>query len=306
MKRRILITTIVTITLLLFLVPPVLSQPNAEDLTITILYDNYQFQEDMLSGWGFSCLVEGTGETILFDIASNAVITNMEKLGIDLEIVDVVVFSHIHPDHTDGAMAFWQQNSNVTVYIPASWPESVRNVIQNSVMKCIETHDPVEVCDGVYLTEDLPSIAGGGSATVFGIFATIAQTREQALAIKTAKGLVIITGCAHPGIVEIVKRVKEITSEDNIYLLIGGFHLLDKGTQQIKEIINDLNNENVKKVSATHCTGDSAIALFKEEYGDDFIPTGVGKEIIIEAAFPISSVYPQDKLTTTWGLVKFK
>jgi len=294
------------ILIVLILAPSALPQQDAEDLTITILYDNYRFKEGLLSGWGFSCLVEGTEKTILFDIASNAVITNLGRLGIDLQVVDLVAFSHIHYDHTDGAIGFWKQNSNVTVYIPESWPEVVRNVIRMSVANCIETREPVEICNGVYLTDDLLSTLGGGAGTVFGVFGSISETREQALAIKTAKGLVILTGCAHPGVVKIVKRAKEITHEESVYLLIGGLHLLDKGEQQIKDIISELRSENVKKVSPTHCTGDSAIALFKKEYGNDFISAGVGKEIIIEDSFPLTSVCPQDKLSATWALVKFQ
>jgi 7,8-dihydropterin-6-yl-methyl-4-(beta-D-ribofuranosyl)aminobenzene 5'-phosphate synthase len=220
-----------------------LAQQNVRDLSITILFDNYPFKEGLSIGWGFSCLVEGTEKTILFDIGSGVVSSNMEKLGLNPKVVNVFVFSHIHPDHTDGAMSFWGQNSNITVYIPESWSENVRKAIKNSVMGYIETREPVELCDGVYLTDDLSSTFGGASGTVFGVFTTISETREQALAIKTSEGLVIITGCAHPGVVNIVKRAKEITQESNVYLLIGGFHLLDKSNDQVMSVINDLKNE---------------------------------------------------------------
>jgi 7,8-dihydropterin-6-yl-methyl-4-(beta-D-ribofuranosyl)aminobenzene 5'-phosphate synthase len=282
-----------------------LAQQNVRDLSITILFDNYLFKEGLSIGWGFSCLVEGTEKTILFDIGSVVVRTNMEKLGINPKVVNVVVFSHIHPDHTDGAMSFWAQNSNVTVYIPESWPENVRKAIKNSVMGYIETIEPLELCDGVYLTDDLLSTIGGGSGTVFGVFGSISETREQALAIKTSKGLVIITGCAHPGVVKIVQRAKEITKEKDVYLLIGGFHLLDMGADQVKNIINELKNENVKKVSPTHCTGDSAIALFKQEYGDNYVPAGVGNKIMVNSAFLQSTaIHSQGKLATIWASIR--
>ena len=282
-----------------------LAQQNVRDLSITILFDNYLFKEGLSIGWGFSCLVEGAEKTILFDIGSSVVSSNMEKLGINPKVVDVVVFSHIHYDHTDGAMSFWAQNGNVTVYIPKSWPEIVKKVIKNSVRECIETIEPVELCDGVYLTDDILSTLGGGSGTAFGVFGSISETREQALAIKTSKGLVIITGCAHPGVVKIVKRAKEITKEKDVYLLIGGFHLLDMGVDQVKNIINELKNENVKKVSPTHCTGDSAIALFKQEYGDNYVPAGVGNKIIVNSAFLQSTaINSQGKLATIWSSIR--
>ncbi|MCK4428210.1 MAG: MBL fold metallo-hydrolase, partial [candidate division Zixibacteria bacterium] len=96
----------------------------------------------------------------------------------------------------------------------------------------------------------------------------------------TEKGLVVITGCAHPGIVEILREAKKITNED-IYLVLGGFHLGGVGDSKLRDIIKSFRELGVKKAAPCHCSGDRTRELFKEEYGDDFIANGVGKIIEI-------------------------
>jgi 7,8-dihydropterin-6-yl-methyl-4-(beta-D-ribofuranosyl)aminobenzene 5'-phosphate synthase len=256
--RRILIALL---AVMLFSTP-VISLQDQGNLNITILYDNYPFKEGLVTGWGFSCIVEGAEKTILFDIGSGVVPANMEKLEISPESVDIVVFSHEHSDHTAGTTVFLRENSDVTVYVPQSFAQSFKNSVTNAGAQVVDVQKPVEICGKVYSTGELTT-----------------GVREQGLAIKTARGLVVITGCAHPGIVNMIKAAKEACQEDNVYLVLGGFHLLQMGSQQIKNIISQFREENVEKVAPTHCTGDPAINLFKEEYGDDFIPLGVGKEI---------------------------
>jgi len=254
---------------LAFAIPAQASQ-GKKDLALTIIYDNYSFDEDLETKWGFSCLVEGTGKTILFDTGGDGqvLLRNMEKLKIDPGAIDSVVFSHIHRDHTGGAADFLRENSDVTVYMPKSFTQSFKDMVNNSGARCVDVQEPVKVLENVYCTGEIG-----------------ANIKEEALAIKTAKGLVVITGCAHPGIVEMVRKAKEIFKADGAYLVIGGFHLRDMQEEQIKGIIAELRRENAKKIAPTHCTGDRAIALFKAEYGDDFISAGVGKKIIIEHAF---------------------
>jgi 7,8-dihydropterin-6-yl-methyl-4-(beta-D-ribofuranosyl)aminobenzene 5'-phosphate synthase len=101
---------------------------------------------------------------------------------------------------------------------------------------------------------------------------------EQSLVIKTEKGLVIITGCAHPGIVNIIKKAKELAKE-NVYLVLGGFHLFGADDAEIEKIIGNFRDLGVKKVAPCHCTGDKAISLFEKEYKENFVKVGVGKII---------------------------
>ena len=84
-----------------------------DDLKITVVYNNYPYKEDLETGWGFSCLVEGADKTILFDTGGDGAVLlgNMDKLRIDPAVVDVVVLSHIHGDHTGGLEDFLEKKS---------------------------------------------------------------------------------------------------------------------------------------------------------------------------------------------------
>ncbi|MCD6221785.1 MBL fold metallo-hydrolase [bacterium] len=241
----------------------------AKDLEITVIYDNNPYNKELETRWGFSCLVEGLKKTILFDVGGDGsvLLGNMEKLKINPEKVDIVILSHIHYDHIGGLFDFLKENSNVSVYIPKSFPQSIKDRIKNTGAKFVEVHHPVKIVENAYSTGEL----GTG-------------IKEESLVIKTSKGLVVITGCAHPGIVNIVRKAKEMF-KTNIYLILGGFHLSGMNGWQIERIIKGIKNENVEKVAPCHCSGDLARKLFKKAYGENFILTGCGKKIKIKNAF---------------------
>ncbi len=252
-------TPFIFIIILLTIVLPIPSeeiasaQGGTKDLIITTLYDNYSVDNNLMAGWGFSCLIRGTEKTILFDAGSCLVLGNMERLKIAPKSVDVLVISHDHPDHTDGMSCF----------------------LKKSGAKRVDMRNPVKICEDVCST-------GAMEAWIKGLF--LESTKEAALVIRTTKGLVVITGCAHPGIADMVRKAKRIFPNEDVYLVMGGFHL-DMGGQNIPETVRQFREEKVKKVSPSHCTGDGAISLLKEEYGDDFISGGVGREIRIGDAF---------------------
>jgi len=237
----------------------------SSNTTITIVYDNYDFDDRLKTGFGFSCLVETGDKTILFDSGgdSETLLNNMEKLEIDLKEIDMIVLSHIHGDHTGGLTGILKLNSDVTVYIPKSFPDSFKDDIKSYGATFVEVSDPIKIFDGVYTTGELGTLI-----------------KEQSLIIKTERGLVVITGCAHPGIVNIVRKAKQITKED-VYLVTGGFHLSSASDADLKQIVNAFRELGVKKPGPCHCSGGRCRELFEEEYRDDFIKVGVGKRILI-------------------------
>jgi 7,8-dihydropterin-6-yl-methyl-4-(beta-D-ribofuranosyl)aminobenzene 5'-phosphate synthase len=98
---------------------------------------------------------------------------------------------------------------------------------------------------------------------------------EQALAVETEEGLVVLTGCAHPGIVKMVRRAKE-RLDDRIVLVAGGFHLGDSSQSALEHIISDFRDMGVQRVAPCHCTGDRARQVLDDVYGDDCTLAGVG------------------------------
>jgi metal-dependent hydrolase (beta-lactamase superfamily II) len=103
---------------------------------------------------------------------------------------------------------------------------------------------------------------------------------EQALVLDTKKGLVVMTGCAHPGIVSMLKDIKS-SFEKNIYMVFGGFHLMHKTDDEMDAIIAEMKTIGLVKCGATHCTGDRQIKVIREKFGDGFVELGVGNTIVI-------------------------
>jgi len=235
----------------------------ARKVRITTLFDNYIYDANLDTGWGFSCLLELKNETILFDTGASSVtlLHNMEKLGKDVKAIDKIVLSHIHGDHTGGLSGVLKANPNMTVYLLRSFPEDFKVNVKTYGSEVIEVGGPMKISESVMTTGELGT-----------------WIKEQSLLVKTENGLVVITGCAHPGIVDIVRKAKDITNEE-VYLVLGGFHLGEASKLELERIINEFRKLGVRKVSPTHCSGDLAKRMFEEEYEDDFVDNGVGKVI---------------------------
>lgn len=243
---------------------PVDSAAGAPELRISIVYDNTVYEPGMRSAWGFAAYVEYGGHTILFDTGGNGGLlqSNMKKMGLDLEAVEAIVLSHIHGDHTDGLGPLLKKGIQPTVYVPAAFPDEFKDEVR-AYTDLVEVHDAAEILPGMHSTGQL----GTG-------------IREQALAIETSEGLVVITGCAHPGIVKIVGSAGRLV-DDDIALVVGGFHLGGMKENRVKSIINSLRDLGARQVSPTHCTGEEAIAIFAQEYGDGYIEGGVGQVYVV-------------------------
>jgi 7,8-dihydropterin-6-yl-methyl-4-(beta-D-ribofuranosyl)aminobenzene 5'-phosphate synthase len=234
-------------------------------VTITVTYDNNPYDDRLETAWGFSCLIRLPERVILFDTGgdSSILLNNMEQLQIDPQEIDIVVLSHIHGDHVGGLGGILNQNSDVTVYLPASFPQSLKEEIKLYGAEVQEVHEPRELFDGVYTTGEL----NGG-------------IQEQSLIVKTDEGLIIITGCAHPGVVNVVRKAREIAG-DKVYLLLGGFHLGSASASKIESIIDSFEHLRVERVAPCHCSGDNARRLFREHYGEAYIECGVGRIVTL-------------------------
>ncbi len=230
------------------------------ETTLISVYDNYQVEPGLKTSWGFATVIKTSKEAILFDTggSSEILLFNMEKLGINPQSIRKIVISHIHGDHVGGLEGFLEKNSNVIVFIPASFPQSIKDMIVNKGAKFVEVSEPKKISDFVYSTGEL-----------------YGPPEEQSLIINSKKGLIVITGCAHPGIVNIVKKAKELMGRE-VYLVVGGFH------HPPISVVEEFRELGVERVAPSHCTGDPVREAFRKEYKEDFIEYGVGKIIEIK------------------------
>ena len=235
----------------------------ADSIVITILYDNYTFTEGTQSDWGFSCLIENTEKPILFDTGTrpDILIKNANLLNKDLSRVEMIVISHNHQDHTGGLFEVLKKSDNMHVYLPYSTPSTYLNQVEKIAGRVSSDRNSITICQNCCLTGELGD-----------------NIKEQSLIVDTKEGLVVITGCSHPGIVNIVKKAKDICCKE-IYMVFGGFHLRNHSSDMVADIIGELKSLGVKKCGPTHCTGDEAIQIFKKEYGENFIQMGTGQVI---------------------------
>lgn len=210
-------------------------------MKITILYDNTVFQNDLKSDWGFSCLIEAHNKTILFDTGSDGslLLENMKKLKIQPSSIDDVFISHAHFDHIGGLSAFLNENNQVNVYVPVSL-RGVRNA-----KKVIHVDKPLELYENFFSTGELENI-------------------EQSMSVKTDKGLVLVVGCSHPKMKNILDTASQF---GKIHAIIGGLHGFNE-----YDLFKDLD-----VICPTHCT--QHIEEIKTLYPKKYSEGGTGRII---------------------------
>lgn len=247
---------------------PCLTQGQAEELhlSVIVVYNNVPHNEKLTTAWGMSCVIEGMDKTILLDTGGDGAIllSNMRQLGIDRNTIDVVFISHRHNDHIGGLWRFLAMSDGVSVYVPKSFPRDLKRRVRAEGASLVSVDDFAQVFSGVYSTGEMPAPQRG--------------VGEQSLIIDTPRGLVVITGCAHPGVVDTVKRARGLLNKD-VYMLLGGFHLASHTDQEVAEITRELRELGVRKVGPSHCTGERATELLREAWGDDFLDFGCGARI---------------------------
>ncbi len=239
--------------------------PALSELAITIVHDNNPCVNSLKTAWGFSAFVTGPEKTILFDTGSDGtlLLENMVKLQIDPGRVDLVVLSHIHGDHTGGLTGLLKEKPHVQVCLPGPFPPKFKTAVQGYGATVVEIRGPQEICKNVSTTGVLGR-----------------RIKEQALILRTERGLVVLTGCAHPGIVRIVEEVRHL-QEGSILLVIGGFHLEWAMRGTVRSIIAAFRRHGIRYVAPTHCSGDKARQLFRESYGPGYIEAGAGRTIAL-------------------------
>ncbi|MCP4590583.1 MAG: MBL fold metallo-hydrolase [bacterium] len=277
----------------------------AGNLRIVVLAENTAGARGVLAEHGLALWMEVNGLNLLFDTGQGMVLRhNAEVLGVDLARADAIVLSHGHYDHADGLPEVLDLCPRATVYVhPRAFEAKfgrrkdgvVRSVgsmvssledLRARVSHVVTTEEPTRLAEGVQLTGEIPRRhAFEESDAPF--YLDEACTREdhllddQAMFVETAAGLVVLTGCAHSGLVNTLHYISQLTGGRQVYAVLGGFHLHGADEERITQTTAALHRHDVQRVYPAHCTGMRAIAGMMQVFGERCIPASAGLEITL-------------------------
>lgn len=228
-------------------------------MKVQILYNN-DAKRDFQGEHGFSvCIL--LSKCFLFDTGGNSKLLekNAHHMHVDLSSIESLILSHEHLDHTGGAKAIKMPKK---IFIHSGFDQvrvnRLKQIFPHS--KIIYNDEPKLLTDNVWLTGMM--VPGPG---------------EQSIVIKTKDKIVLITGCAHPGIDKIIEYINTIMPfKGTITDILGGFHLCNENSDYIEEIADKILSLNVKRVFAGHCTGNTAMNIFAKKYKENFVRLRVG------------------------------
>jgi 7,8-dihydropterin-6-yl-methyl-4-(beta-D-ribofuranosyl)aminobenzene 5'-phosphate synthase len=272
---------------------------------ITTLSENTA-QLGFLGEWGLSILVETESVRVLLDAGlSTSAVYNADLMGIDLSTIDAIVLSHAHGDHTGGLRDVLRRVRKQVQVIahPDIW-----------IPKYVVYGEMSRYAGIPYMREDLESMGASFNLTKkpFKIGDDIMTTGEiemttdyeriddrlcvkkgnnmipdpladdLAMVVKTTEGLLLITGCAHRGIINTVRHVQKLSNNEYIHTIIGGTHLMVASPERVEKTAGELKELGLQRLGVSHCTGFSASAALAKEFGDIFFLNNAGSQLILE------------------------
>ncbi len=272
MERRIFLQTLVFSSGLLIFNRIKTGEMKNQDnpLRLRMIYNNIGESPGLKGAWGLAVWIEGENGVILFDTGGDASVLrdNIEHAGLEPGRISTIVISHDHWDHRNGLDYILEASSHSPeILVPEEVADHYAQKYPGGRVKGIS--GPAEISPGIWSTGSLKTTYKG------------ADLFEQALIFVRGSKLVLLTGCSHPGIVEIVQRVNQTFPGKRIALVAGGFHLGSENDAGILEISELLRQEGVEKLAPSHCTGDQAIALFRKEWGANFVDFNLGDDLIL-------------------------
>lgn len=276
------------------------------DLRICMLAENTAGGRHLLAEHGLSYWIEAGGPKVLFDTGQGLVLEhNARQLGVDLEAAEAVALSHGHYDHAGGLAAAPGRFGKATVFVhPCAFDpkfaraddgsaRSVASAIANmdeirSQVESVEyTQAPTAICDGVWVTGEIPrrndfEDTGGPFYLDEACLVADPLLDDQAMYIESARGLVVLLGCTHAGLVNTLEYVVELTGRSRIYAVLGGMHLVRASYERIAKTEEVLRRYEVQLIGPAHCTGRKATTELCERFPDRCVECVTGARFVFD------------------------
>jgi 7,8-dihydropterin-6-yl-methyl-4-(beta-D-ribofuranosyl)aminobenzene 5'-phosphate synthase len=272
-------------------------------IRITILCENLVGHLIGSGEHGFSAFIEMDGRGYLFDTGSgHSIIPNSLALNKDLRTIRKIFLSHGHHDHTGGLPEVLKLKGKVDVHAhPHIFLDRVavfkemdgetrrfvgipfkKGYLESLGANFILSTDFIRVEKGMFLTGEVPRVTSFEKPDPRLVCETDGKMNQdillddQSLIIDTEKGLILILGCAHSGMVNIINHVIQKTNKDHFYAILGGTHLDFLTPEQLEESIKFVKEMKIEKIGVSHCTGMRAAFRLHQEFGDRFLYGCVG------------------------------
>ncbi len=253
---------------------------------------------------GLSFYIEGSDGVTLFDTGQGlGFIHNMRMLGKDFSLIKRVILSHGHYDHTGGLYPLLKEREEETpVYLhPSAFNEKGALLPSGDVR-----HIGFQVSRDIYESEGASFIEISGFTKITGSVSAISEIKhpegwrawdtrlvrktgneilpdpfddDLSLVMETASGPVVLLGCAHAGIIEILNSISEETGYKSFHAVIGGTHLDSAPDDYVDRAIEVIKKYNVEKIGVSHCTGFRVACRFANEFKERFVNASVGRVI---------------------------
>jgi 7,8-dihydropterin-6-yl-methyl-4-(beta-D-ribofuranosyl)aminobenzene 5'-phosphate synthase len=233
-------------------------------MKIQVLFDKDSEDKKLHIGWGVSFLID---DKILFDTGEKGewLLENMRFLKVSIDKIEAIVISHDHWDHWGGLWDLLKIKKEMRLYICPNFSRDFKEKAKKFGASLIEIDKLTQILPDIFSTGEIAGSYHGK------------YMAEQAMVLKTKNGITVITGCAHPGVLKMVEKVKTKFPKEPIYLVSGGFHLMESDKRAIEIVAENFKKLGIIKAGPTHCSGPEAARIFKEKYDKNFVLVKTGQ-----------------------------